>query len=326
MKSYSKSNNTSLKYDGYIGFLEYSGEQTQDGLLDARKSAKALLGFDRALRFLLEQEQPILRDIDFEIPVRVQPGSWLALIPDTIGKWIITALGVYITTAASKMASKDFKNIGFNTLFRKALNYIQWHIKLGKHLGTIHYKDFTKVQWRNNNQEIGIKNEEGEILFVPKEIIEVFINCPDTLLTEIVSVVDKERELRVGIVDRNNITSAVVTEKDRHIFFVPEKEPDVLFPEFEHGKLVNLRGLVTRGNENTNSIGFEYQGHILTCFPRVGSIVRFKPALFLNCIIIGVISRADEFGGISNSRPKIIFDDLITIEKNDKTSNLFENN
>ena len=63
-------------YEEYLGFLEYPGEQVAAGLLDARKSARALIGFDHALRFFLEREHPALRDVDFEIPVRVRTGSW----------------------------------------------------------------------------------------------------------------------------------------------------------------------------------------------------------------------------------------------------------
>jgi len=85
---------------------------------------------------------------------------------------------------------------------------------------------------------------------------------------------------------------------------------EILFPEFQHGQRISLEGVVTRGNEMTNTIGFQYSGHILTCRPRRGSIVRFKRHLFLRCLIIGKISRLDEHGGTTNPRPQIVFDDL----------------
>ena len=72
--------------------------------------------------------------------------------------------------------------------------------------------------------------------------------------------------------------------------------------------------MVTRGNETANSIGFKYHEHILTCYPRTGNIVPFKRHLFLRCRITGEISRAEEHGGTSDPRPKIIFDDLQIIE------------
>ena len=37
----------------YIGYLKYSGKSIEDGLLDARKSAEALLGFDEILRYFV---------------------------------------------------------------------------------------------------------------------------------------------------------------------------------------------------------------------------------------------------------------------------------
>jgi len=74
-------------------------------------------------------------------------------------------------------------------------------------------------------------------------------------------------------------------------------------------------GIVTRGNERTNSIGFLYNEHVLTCYPRHGSIVRFKPHMFLRCRIVGEITRLnDETGESDEPRPKIIFDDLILLQ------------
>ena len=37
----------------YIGYLKYSGKSVEDGLMDARKSAEALLGFDEVLRYFI---------------------------------------------------------------------------------------------------------------------------------------------------------------------------------------------------------------------------------------------------------------------------------
>ena len=65
----------------YIGYLKYEGTLVKEGLLDARKADQALLGFDEAIRFYVGQQSPLLRDQDFEIPVRFRKGSWEPLIP-----------------------------------------------------------------------------------------------------------------------------------------------------------------------------------------------------------------------------------------------------
>jgi hypothetical protein len=97
-----------------------------------------------------------------------------------------------------------------------------------------------------------------------------------------------------------------------------------LFPELEHGQPVELEGSTTRGNENSNNIGFRYKDHILTCYPKSGSIVNYKNALFEKCKIVGLISREDKYGNISLRRPNIIFHELVPLEQDSKTLSLFE--
>ena len=52
----------------YLGFLKYEGELVNEGFMDARKSAQALLGFDETVRFLIGQQAPELRKSDFDFP------------------------------------------------------------------------------------------------------------------------------------------------------------------------------------------------------------------------------------------------------------------
>src|SRR3972149_10279118 len=95
-----------------IGYLKYSGKLVAGGALDARKAAQALLGFDEALRFFLGQQSAVLKECDFEIPVKIKHGSWEAYLPLSILDCILVALGTGITggitaycvTAGKKMA------------------------------------------------------------------------------------------------------------------------------------------------------------------------------------------------------------------------------
>lgn len=100
----------------YIGCLKYTGKLVEEGLLDARKSAQALLGFDEAIRFFAIKQSPELQKIDFEFPVRVKKGSWEIAIPASIGEWIQTGAGfaatAYAAKAAQKMAERDFVRLG----------------------------------------------------------------------------------------------------------------------------------------------------------------------------------------------------------------------
>jgi hypothetical protein len=304
----------------YVGFLKYNGKLVEDGIMDARTSAKALLGFDRALRYCIAQKNAELAATDFEIPVRIQKGSWTAFIPHTVGQWVLATAGIvattYLTTAAKKLAENDSKEKGIKDIFKSAMSGLQWLIKIGKHLGSFDQRKPTGIVWRNNNEDVGIPNPKGVILYVPRWYFELYLNCPISLLSDIVSIVQSERNLVIGVSEGEQIVEEGVKPEDRYIFYVDEDgETDVLFPHLVHGQKVQLEGFVTRGNETSNSIGFKHEEHILTCYPSTGSIVRFKEHLFLKCRIIGHITRAGERGGFNDPRPKIIFDELIILDE-----------
>lgn len=313
----------------YIGYVEYIGEGVTEGLLDTRKAAKALLGFDKSLRFFVGKQIPELQKTDYDIPVRIQKGSWQALIPENIEQWVMIGAGTvvtaYLVAAAKKMAERDFADVGLKDVFRKSLQGIQWFIKIGKHLGELGKKKFDNLRWQKNNTEIGIPNSDGDYLFVPKGFLEWFIEAPRPLLSDLSEVISVDRQLNVSIIYPDHVETVTITQYERHVFCLKEEEEEVLFPDLKHGDIVELDGLVTRGNENANSIGFMYKEHILTCYPSKGSIVRFKLALFLNCKIAGTISRIDKFGGTNDPRPKIIFDNLVPLEDESEIQDLFEN-
>ena len=100
-------------HEDILGYMKYSGKMVEDGFLDARKSATALLGFDEAVRHFIKQDFPELDKLEYEIPVKIRKGSWEAIIPETIGQWILTGAGfaatAYATAAAAEMAKKRFQ-------------------------------------------------------------------------------------------------------------------------------------------------------------------------------------------------------------------------
>jgi hypothetical protein len=313
--------------DTFLGVLKYEGRRVEDGYLDARTSARALMGFDTSLRFLVTRKEPQLATANFEIPVRICRGSWEAHIPHTIGQWILTGLGAaataYIATAAKKFAENDFKEAHIKDVFKHALKAIQWLIRIGKHLGSFTHRKLTAVKWRNDNSEIGLPNENGEYLYVPREYFEIYVESPSKLLSDIASVVETERELRIALNDEGQIEEVSITEHEKHIFFLDEPDDNqILFPELAHGMHIEIDGIVTRGNEVTNSIGFRYKDHILQCHPSEGSIVRYKPHLFLPCRIFGTITRESDEGTFDELRPKIIFNDLKILDGPDRQSRL----
>lgn len=314
--------------EDYLGYLKYEGNLVNEGFMDARMSAQALLGFDEAVRFFVFQQNPDLRKVDFEFPVRVKKGSWEIVIPDLIelaklgGSMVAAGYGV---KAAQTMAGNDFKDIGMKDLFSKSLLAIQWVIKIGKHLGDLTIKKFENVTFRDNNQLIGIQNSEGEFLYVPKQFLEFYVAANPKLLSKMSELVEEERVLSIGVLQNGEYQEETVTRKNRRIFTHEEEDKeDLLFPELTHGQDVMLEGELTRGNEMSNTVGFCYQGHILTCIPESGSIVRVKSSLFLKCRIYGTILRLDEDGKQNAKRPKILFTKITPLEQNSDELQLFE--
>ncbi|QBM29835.1 hypothetical protein [Hydrogenophaga pseudoflava] len=317
-----------MNNEKYIGYIKYEGKLVEDGLMDARRQAKALFAFDSALRYFIAKQAPDFRNLDFEIPVQIRKGSWEALIPETVAGWIQAGLGAvataYFTKAAQKMAEKDFEDFGITDLFKKALNSIKWFARIGKHTGDVTIREFKNVRFSDDQSQIGIINSAGEILFVPKQVLDLYISTNPKLLEELAANIQNGRNLIIGTLENGVTDEEIINPSEKWIFCDEnETEEDVLFPELIHGDYVVLEGEVTRENKTSNSMGFKYKDHILTAYPETGSIVNYKSILFLRCRLFGTVNRIDEKGRIGARRPKLYFSNLEPLEEADEDGDLF---
>ncbi|EGQ7881685.1 hypothetical protein QTU67_003614 [Vibrio cholerae] len=311
-----------MEQERYLGYIKYDGELVESGLMDARRQAKALLAFDSAIRELIVKQVPDLKHVDFEIPMRVQKGSWEALIPETVVGWAQAGLGVvataYFSKAASKMAEKDFEDFGFSTIFSKALDGIKWFARIGKHTGEVGKTDLSNLKFKQNNELIGIPNQNGEYLYVPKYALDLYLSSNSKLLEELARNISEGRSLKIGTYENGIKDEVQICKIDKAIFCNDDNEDDgevLVLPELIHGATVVIEGEVTRENKTSNSLGFKYLGHILTAYPDVGSVVKYKPLLFLRCKLVGTVSRLDEKGRIAAKRPKLIVSHLEALEQ-----------
>lgn len=311
--------------------IKYEGELVKDGFLDARKAGEALLGIDESLRYFLYQEDKKFRKIEFEIPVRIRKGSWETIFLENFDAILIkTALGwgasQYFGSALSEMAKNDFKEIGFKDVFKKSFIAMTWVVKVAKHLGTLTKKKFENIKFSKDNTEVLITNNKGEILYVPYQYLEIFTNCPDRLFSSLAKVVDIERELVIGYKDVENqkFDFVRINNDDKKIFISSDEDEEVLFPELIHDMYIELEGHITRGNEKSNTIGFLYEGHILTSYPVDSNVKEFKNALFTNCIIKGFVDRMDKKSGeYIEKRPRIKFIEILSNEPENRQTKLF---
>lgn len=306
-----------------IGFMKFSGDAVMSGVIDAGSAGIALMGLDETIRFFNEKQSPEFAKLDYEIPVRTTEGSWIAWILVTAGGAFALS---YLKKAGEKMAENDFKEIGLKDVFKKSIDAIQHLIKLVKHTKRLQGWNTKNISWRENNSEVGILNLDGEVIYLPVEYFRWFESLPPQVISKIIGVVAEDRNLSIGFQRDVEFEVVTVNIEEKVYFSSNENEFDeeYLFPELKHGDIVKLEGKLTRGNESSNSIGFEYENHILNCIPESGSIRRYKPALFLRCIVHGTITRMSKQRMVSEKRPTIIIQNIIPLEKDDQY-NLFLN-
>lgn len=303
-----------------IAFLKYEGKLVEDGYLDARKSGEALVGIDELLRYFLLQEDPSISGFEFEIPVRVRRGSWETIFPENIDSFVLKGLaiwmaGKYAGTALSEIAKNDFKDVSFKVLLKKAFRDIINVIKLSKHLGTLTKKKFENITFSENNDLVKMINEKGEELWIPVEALELYANCPQNIFNKITKVIEEERELAIGYNEGSINVEEKITYTHKYIFSKIEEDDELILPELKHGEYVELEGHITRGNEKSNTIGFLYSDHIITCIPDKGNVKEYKGFLFNNCKLKGLVDRVDKEGAIKEKRPRIRFSQIINLDK-----------
>ena len=316
----------------YIGYLKYSGKSIEDGLLDARKSAEALLGFDEILRYFITKDIPDLKDIDFEIPVRIRKGCWEVLITTVTIIFICSYVKETAKVAAKKGlfetgAAKDIEKI-----FRYIVKKITEVVKIASHLGTLKKKEIHNAL---KNIEVctgmaKIPNKKGEYLSVKIEYLNLILECPEKLFSKNAKIIEKGIILEFGVfIDGQKEKVSVPFEKKT--VFYSESEEEILFPELEHNQNVELKGKIMRGDEKANSLGFEYKGHILICRPiEKRSIATYKEKIvsqqeehiFQKVKITGKINRLDRNGEFKKY-PTIIFSNIIQVEKPPEQATLF---
>jgi hypothetical protein len=317
-------------YSNVLAYVKIDGDLVEDGFLGARKSADVLYGIDELVKYFLTQEDPEIKESEIEIPVRIRKKCWELLVPENIETLLLHGViawcaGKYIGSALSEIAKNDFKDVSLKGVFRKAFNSLIYVVKISKHLGTTHKRKFDKVQFSEDQKEIGIPNEEGSLLWVPKEYIDSYVACPDNMLSKVVNVVEEKRNLSIGVFDGSrNLTEEEISYKYKNIFtFVENEEEEFLFPELKDGEYVELDGHITRGNENANTIGFLYMGHILTCYPSKGNVKDYKSVLFTNAIVKGHVDRKSGDSNQMDKKPRIKFNKISQQKRSDKQNELF---
>jgi len=292
-----------------VGFFRYEGEGLAHGTVDARAGGLALVGINECIRHFAERKNPALQKHGYELPVRTHEGSWEVIL---LGVGTLFA-GPYVIKAAQTMAANDFKDTGLKDAIRASAQALVYLVRLIKHKrGDVDLKK-EKISWDMKREVALINNADGETLEIPAEFLKWYSSLPRSALKNVAYGVKEGVSLTIGAEtsDRKYITTRI-TREERVLFGFPEEEEpgEFLFPELANGDEVLLQGRLTRGNEQTNSMGLEYHGHILNCVPQVGNVNRYKTLLFTECVVSGVISRFPRGGVRPERKPTVVISDI----------------
>jgi hypothetical protein len=309
-----------------VGYVKYSGGAVEGGVIDAGSAGSALLGLDEALRFFNARQSPEFANLQYDIPVKTRDGSWEAVV---LGGMVAVggafSLG-YAKRAGEKLAENDFKDIGITDILKKSVAAMKKLAEVIKHTRRARGWESARLSANQSGAEVAVLNDRGNELLVPVEFFMWYQQVPAGLLVRLTSVVREDRVLSIGMAGDSPEEAVRITEQDKPLFDgAPgeELEEDILFPELMHGNAAVLDGRLIRGSEASNSIGLEYQGHIINCVPLKGNVRQYKSALFLRCRVSGRITRLTKSRFMADRRPTLIIEKVVPLES-DVQSSLFE--
>lgn len=302
---------------GGIGYVSYDLEGVPNGVVDAGAGGAALIGIDEAVRFFNRQQDGGRGLAPYEIPVYTGEGSWLAVIMGIMAIPATVFATSYAKKAGEKMAEKDFADIGMKDIARKSMDALVHLIEVIKHLKGLPDWTRTKIEWSKDARRAHIYNDAGAVLEVPSDYIKWYRQVPKGILRRLSAPILWAGRVTFASKQDNGEFRSVDIEASQVSLLMGQDESGedtFLFPELKHGDDVELEGLITRGNQSTNSIGFQYQGHILNCVPETGSVRRFKAAIFLHCKLVATINRHVASLTRIDNRPTLIIRQVIQLE------------
>ncbi|AQQ71702.1 hypothetical protein SMSP2_02079 [Limihaloglobus sulfuriphilus] len=307
--------------------VKYVGERTKNGIMDARTSAEALIGFDRMFRYAISEKEPDLKNVNFELPVRIRKGSWEISFSGACQ----IAFTAYISGFFLKASQVGFQETGtvrnIGELIKWCGKAVQYLIKITKHIGTLDVEGCEIGSNTLSGVHVEIINGEGKPLLVPVEFLRFAEECPRNLLENSVGIIEENREMVIETSDGEQVR---IQNKEKGIYLpeLEEDDMDIVLPELKHGDNVELVGKITRTNEKEKSVGFFYGGHTLTMKPESGNLEQFKSQIvspdsghiFSEKVKVwGRVEREDAEGNFKYQRPRIFFSEIKSIEKMPRT-------
>lgn len=316
-------------YENNSAFVRIDGDDIIDGLIDIQSAKLVIDGTQEVVGYFLKREDSELsKSHELNYPISTREGCWEIVIPfgtfivgtvgGAVGGAFRAGLNAYAKTTGEKISEAQFGKRETREVFESAFRKLDVVIKIAQHLGVVDRKSPLNIKIPDfKSKRALLTNNQGNVLSVTTDDIEVYRSCPERLLRSLASVVTDYRTVSIGY-HAEGITHESVIDVDTKEVFAPEDEPqEPILPELQDGEYVKLQGYVSRGNQITNTIGFKYKDHVITCEPNGKLITSYLNAHYKTCEIVGMVTRTTrsevELG--KRDRPKVIFDNLIMIDE-----------
>jgi hypothetical protein len=317
-----------------LNFLKLEGERVKDGNVTISDAKNMLEGIEKSTKYFINAKYPNLSDSDYSVEVRLESGSLVAWVVGIVG----AGATAYIITAANQLAKNDVANKNSKQVAKEiigtAVRGMKTTIKIAKHVGTMGKHTFTTDEAKAIDKEnIILKNESGEELSITKDELDTYTRAPKDIFKKLASTVDDDTALFIGEAGETTESDSIarIDGGTKHFFGVSNNEDnEIVFPEWQDGEILTLKGELRRANTNTGTLGFFYSGHTLTSSLHNMEIRDIKDSLFDKEVeIIAKVIRTQKKLDAEDDlkRPKLEIRKITNIgelDKKQQSSQLFE--
>jgi len=320
------------QYNEDSGFIRLDGENIKDGQIDINSAKLMLEGTQEVFGYFFKKDNANLQKDDaINFPISTRQGCWEILVP--LGTYVagvatnalVSGVNAYSKKMGDGLAELHLDSKLKKNDFKDAFLKLDSVIKIAQHLGVVDKKEPLNIKIINfKNRSALLTNDKGNVMSTNMNEIDCYLQCPTKLLRKLASVVTDYRTLSVGFFSKGEKFEQVIDIESKDIFS-PEDEPqEPILPELRDGEHVKIEGYVTRGNQITNTIGFKYKDHVITCEPVNKLITHYLNSHYKTCEISGRVIRTAKTETLlgKRDRPKIIFDNLVVINKNKQQASL----
>ncbi len=311
-------------YENDTAFIRVDSDNIVGGLIDIQSAKSIIEGTQEVVSYFLQKEDSDLaRAKDINYPIATREGCWEVIVP--FGTFVAGAvagsfgkgLDAYATATGKRLGELQFEKKESREIFESAFKKLDVVVKISQHLGVVDRKAPLNIKIVDYDKKSTLlTNDQGNVMSTTMDEIEIYTACPPRLLHSLASVVTDYRTVSIGYVSGNVFQESVIDIDSKEVF-APEEEPyEPVLPELHNGEQVTLRGYVSRGNQITNTIGFKYKDHVITCYPYNKLITGYLNAHYRLCDITGVVQRTSpgEVALGKRDRPKIVFDSLVVVK------------